>query len=81
MLAPAFRNYSGEKTGIQLLDLTTEERRVLASHDLELQGPSKGPYSFEQATLVWGIEATRRSLRTGPGLVFVSVFQRWPSLA
>ena len=71
VLAPALRDCSGVKIGIQLLDLTTEERRVLARHDVELQGPRKGQYSFERATLDWGIEAVRKALRTSGGLVFV----------
>ncbi len=62
LLAPA-RIEDGQKTGIEVADAHTGERRLLASLiQGELHGPRVGNWSFDEGSFVWGDGILRRSL-------------------
>ena len=66
LLAPALRDARGQKAGIEGIDLSTGERRILARTDRELGGPRLGPYSFDAAALEWATGVVLDSLASPP---------------
>jgi nucleoside-triphosphatase THEP1 len=46
---------AGARAGLDLLDVRSGERRLLASCRRDLGGPRIGPYSMAQATFDWGV--------------------------
>jgi nucleoside-triphosphatase THEP1 len=69
ILAPAVIE-GGRKAGIEVVDLGTGERRLLARTDRDLGGVCVGRYSFDACTLAWAVELCARALTTD-ALVFV----------
>jgi nucleoside-triphosphatase THEP1 len=55
--------FEGElKTAIQVEDLRTGERRLLASREaVDCQGPKLGSWQFSEAALAWGDERLREA--------------------
>jgi nucleoside-triphosphatase THEP1 len=62
LLAPALVDPAGQKIGIWGVDVRSGERRTLARTDLELGGPTIGPYSFDAAALDWALAAIEKAL-------------------
>ncbi len=44
----------GNEIGIEIIDLYSGERKILARVDEDLPGPRQGRYSFSEAALEWG---------------------------
>jgi nucleoside-triphosphatase THEP1 len=73
VLAPALME-GGDKVGIEAIELTSGETRLLARVDRDLGGVRVGPYSFDDRALVWATQCCQRALaRDGmtSDLVFV----------
>jgi nucleoside-triphosphatase THEP1 len=76
ILSPARLAADGTKVGIDLLDLATGERRVLATVGGDLDGPMVGPYAFSAASIELGIQRVRAGIEDGRGLVCVDELGR-----
>jgi len=63
ILTPALLNEQGEKIGIQILNLESDEIRTLARKDVDLGGPRIGQYFFDEEALTWGVEIVLGALR------------------
>jgi len=71
ILAPALIDDQGRKIGIRLLRIETEEERVLALVEGDLQGPRTGRYVFDAGVMAWGLSRLRRALRGKYDLVLI----------
>lgn len=71
ILAPALIDDQGRKIGIRLLRIETEEERVLALVEGDLQGPRTGRYAFDADVMAWGLSGLRRALRGKYDLVLI----------
>lgn len=67
--SPARLGSQSEKVGIDVLDIQTGERRLLATAEGALAGHHIGPFSFDSAGLDWGSEAFARGLKAGCDLL------------
>ena len=71
ILAPALIDDQGRKIGIRLLRIETEEERVLALVEGDLQGPRTGRYVFDADVMSWGLSGLRMALRGKYDLVLI----------
>jgi nucleoside-triphosphatase THEP1 len=55
-------NSCGQKAGIWGVDILTGRRQILARTDRDLGGPGVGPYSFDEAALVWAVDIVERAV-------------------
>jgi nucleoside-triphosphatase THEP1 len=62
LLAPAVKNACGQKAGIWGVDLLSNERRILARMDREVDGPQIGPYSFDAPALDWAVGVVEKTI-------------------
>ncbi|UCC76517.1 MAG: DUF2478 domain-containing protein [Anaerolineales bacterium] len=76
ILTPPILDKSGERLGIEILDLSSGERRQLARTDREIGGPRIGPYSFDAAALEWGQDVVSRAIAVGCDLLIVDEIGR-----
>ncbi|MGQ9492961.1 MAG: nucleoside-triphosphatase [Anaerolineae bacterium] len=92
ILTPPILNEKGERLGIEVLDVATGERRVLArvvqlrdqqrpscnlsSSAEEYPGPHIGPYCFDPEALQWGQDVIARAIGTGCDLLIVDEIGR-----
>ena len=71
ILAPALIDDQGMKIGIRLLRIETEEERVLALVEGDLQGPRTSRYVFDADVMAWGLSGLRKALAGDYDLVFI----------
>jgi nucleoside-triphosphatase THEP1 len=61
VLAPAIVE-GGAKVGIEAMDLTSGERKLLARNDRDLGGVRVGQYSFDDEALAWTLSLDEKAL-------------------
>lgn len=61
VLTPALLDQDGQKVGIQLVDLATEERRILGRLGRDRKGLMVGKYTFDRQVLQWGCHVLDRA--------------------
>ncbi len=59
------------KVGIELVDIDSGERRLLARANHDLGGPQVGRYSFDAKALAWGQSILDKAIRVGCDLLVV----------
>ena len=71
LLTPPIFAEDGTKVGIELVDIESGERRVLARAGCDLGGPQVGRYSFDAEALAWGRSILDRAIGAGCDLLVV----------
>jgi len=71
VLALASCDAAGAKSGIELLDLATGQRRLQASTVADLGGICIGRFSMDDTTLAWGADVILRAIEAGCDLVII----------
>ena len=71
LLTPPIFDEDGAKVGIELVDIDSGERRVLARAGHDLGGPQVGRYSFDAEALAWGQSILDKAIRAGCDLLVV----------
>lgn len=71
LLTPPIFDEDGAKMGIELVDIDSGERRVLARAGCDLGGPQVGRYSFDAEALAWGRSILDRAIGAGCDLLVV----------
>jgi len=70
ILTPPRLDGHGHKVGIDIVDLSTDQTRLLANYDAG-GGETVGRYTFDQAALRWAIARLKAAVDAGPALLVV----------
>ena len=76
LMSPTVFGAEGQRIAVQMIDLSTNEKRTLAMLNHDLGGPHVGPYHFDPCTLVWGHNVVAEAIARGCDLLVIDEIGR-----
>lgn len=76
LLSPTRFDSDGRRVAVEIIDLSTDERRTLARLNQDLGGPHLGPYHFDSSVLAWGHDVLAGAIDRGCDLLIIDEIGR-----